>query len=98
MKDIIKESLRKRLVEMWVNGIHLDDDQILGITTSDFQNNERYYYNTYYNKFVPFSLMGKYDIEDFNCTKEHLPSIKDIAIKQDLNSEIIKISKVRART
>jgi len=97
MKNIIKESLNKHLVERWVGGIHLDDDQILGLTTSDHQNQQRYYFNKYTNKFVPVILMDKYHIDDFDCNKTHLATAKDSAIKQDLRTDIIKLGKVRGR-
>ena len=95
MKNLIKEQLNKILFERWVSGFGLDDDQILAITTSDYQGQQRYYFNKYTNKFVPVVLMGKYDINDFDCSKEHLADAKYSAIKQDLNPDIIKISQVR---
>lgn len=88
----------KSLLEgRWVNGIHLDDDQILAITTSDFRGWERYYYNYKINKFIPVIQMGSYDINDFDCKKSDMNLAKKKAIEQDLNSKIIELGKVRAK-
>tara|TARA_R110000772_G_scaffold17946_1_gene49782 strand:+ start:34628 stop:34924 length:297 start_codon:yes stop_codon:yes gene_type:complete len=97
MKNIIKETLNKVLIERWSSGFGLDDDQILGLTTSDHQGQQRYYFNKYTNKFVPVILMDKYHIDDFDCDKTHLATAKDSAIKQDLRTDIIKLGQVRAR-
>jgi len=58
MKDTIKLKLRSILLEKWVNGIHLDEDQILGITTSDYGGQQRYYYNNKINEFIPVIQMS----------------------------------------
>jgi len=93
----IKDIFDKIVLERWTNGIHLDDDQILGLTTSDYGGQQRYYYNKVVGKFIPVLLMGDYNIDDFDCGKEHVEPAKKIAITQDLDPGIVKLGKVRAK-
>jgi len=81
----------------WSGGRYLDDDQIDAITTSDHRGQERYYYNKVINKFIPVILMDEYNIDDFDCTYKDLDNAKACALKQDLNTKIVELGKVRAK-
>lgn len=81
----------------WSGGRYLDDDQIDAITTSDLRGQERYYYNKVINKFIPVILMDEYNIDDFDCTYKDLDNAKACALKQDLNTKIVELGKVRAK-
>ena len=98
MKSFIKKLLREELSDIrWVNGIGLENDQILGITTSDFGGKQRYYFNHRVSKFIPVIQMSSYNIDDFDCTKQHLKLAKKVAFQQDLDSKNIDLLKVRAK-
>lgn len=81
----------------WVDGKYLEDDQILGITTSDYRGQQRYYFNRKINKFIPVIQMDSYNIDDFDCTRNELGVAKKIAFQQNLNYKIVEIIRVRAK-
>lgn len=98
------KEIRQTLSEiLWVNGIGLDDDQILVITTGAYfgshLGNNRYFYNRLTDKFVNISVIQNKNINlaknGFFCGKADISRAKEAAKRQDLDYNKVELGKIR---